>query len=145
MKQARLILCFCVALLALCLEVSAQTNMVNYGQNNGTNASTVVNFNNIYLPQQTFQLQFGPITNNPAAWGGGSYTTNGMTNAIAALWQVSIDPANSNWVTLAIMHPFGTNGEYDTFALPGATTNLYQRLLIVTTNPLPVGAWKPAP
>ena len=119
---------------------AGQTNLVNWGNNNGTNASSVVTYGNIYFPPQTFTIQFGAITNaNP----GGSYTTNGMTNFISCDWQFSMDGANSNWITFATMVPTLTNGCYLTFTLPAVSTNLYQRVLVRTTNSLPVGVWKP--
>lgn len=133
------------ALLALlALNSPAQTNLINYGQNNGTNAGTVVGFYNIYLPQQNFSFQYGAISNTPLAWGGGSYTTNGMTNAMAFLWQYSVDPYNSNWLTIGTANPYGTNGEFDNVTFQGQGITLYQRIVAVSTNPLPMGAWKTA-
>lgn len=118
----------------------AQTNLVDYGPNNGTNGSKVISLPNTYFPSQAFNIQFGNITNTPYP---GDWSTNGITNSIQVDWQISIDAANSNWVTLATFVPTGTNGSYARFTPLGVSTNIPQRVRVRTTNSLSVGVWTP--
>lgn len=118
------------------------TNMINYSQNNGTNAGIVVTLPNTYIPNGAFNVQFGAITNNPLAFGGGSYTTNGITNSVGALWEVSSDPAFGTFITIASINPFGTNGEFDRWTIVGTNATIYQRVVAFSTNSLPIGVWK---
>lgn len=136
----------CAILCVLCasaLKSAGQaTNLINYSQNNGSNAGVIVALPGIALPNATFNVQFGAISNNPNAYGGGSFMTNGMTNAIGAIYQVSTDPNFSTYLTVASLYPNGTNGEYDRWVLPYSSQTLYQRVIGVSTNSLPLGVWK---
>ena len=117
-------------------QASVVTNLVTYGNYNGTNFTSVIQLPGVYVPSPTFLSQFGAITNGGFS---GSYTTNGITNCITHIWQISIDGSNSNWVSLATFNPTGTNGEFDTWTPAPSGITLYQRVIAVTTNSLASG------
>ena len=89
------ILCFLLS--AFCLAASAATNLLSLTYVNGTNNGAAIAVTNVVFSRQEFIFQSLGITNAL----GGSYLTNGVTNAITINLQYSVDAANSNWITLA--------------------------------------------
>jgi len=125
-----------VALLFLC-GLSARagvTNLFNLAQTGGsvltTNNGNTFTVPGVYVPAQTFTFQSLGLTNAAA----GSYTTNGITNQLTINIQISVDGANSNWVTLASWSPSTTNAYVDTFKPQFNAITLPMRAQIVTSN-----------
>jgi hypothetical protein len=111
------------------------TNLYSLAYNNGTNGAGVYYASNVIVPLQKFTIQSLGITN--AAWSG-SYTTNGITNLLKVNIQYSVDPANSNWVTLATWAPGTTNATVELFSTNIGYINIPMRAQIVTTNSIGV-------
>lgn len=119
---------------AVAVTAAAQTttNLFPYGAVNGTNNGGWVIVSNVYIPTKTFLIQVGNITNAPTA---------SITNAITVQIQVSVDGANSNWVTVATYNPSSTNALTEKFIPTLSSIALAMRARIITTNSLPVGTY----
>ena len=143
MKTLRTIL-WCLVFGVWCLPASAAssstltTNLLSLSYNDGTNGAGVYYASNVIVPLQKFTMQSLGITN--AAWGG-SYTTNGITNLVKVNIQYSVDPANSNWITLATWAPNTTNASAELFSTNIGYINLPMRAQIVTTNSIGVSVF----
>ena len=117
------------------------TNLITYTFINGTNNGAAFIVPGIIIPQKSFLIQTGNITNAPVYVTNNGITYNLATNSIVYNLQLSIDPNNSNWVTIATFNPYGTNGEVDSFSPSFVTTSLPMRLQAVTTNPIPAATF----
>jgi hypothetical protein len=133
---------FCALSLMLVVFSSAgqSTNLYNYAPVSGISNTPAFSVISGIVTRPAFLFQSGPITNASS----GSFTTNGVTNAISFNIQFSVDANNSNWITLTNFNPFMTNGEVDAFApnFNQITVPLFMRLQIVTTNQLSAGAYR---
>jgi hypothetical protein len=132
------ILTLFISLVAL-IAPAGPTNLLSLTYVNGTNYGNVTWVSNVYVPKERFIMQSLGITNGGYS---GSYTTNGITNAITVYLQVSVDGSNTNWITLTSWKPSHTNAvveavndEFDRIALA-------LRAQIVTTNALGVSVFK---
>lgn len=106
------------------------TNLFNLASVTGTNAGNTFNVSGVFVPKQQFLFQSLGITNASS----GSYTTNGITNVIQVNVQISVDAANSNWVTLATWAPSTTNATVENFTPTFSSISLPMRAQIVTSN-----------
>ena len=137
------LLTIAIIVLAYALAHAQQTttNLIKYGETstyyiNGATNGFTVSASSATIPLRTFLINYGPITNaNP----GGSYTTNGITNAISGYWRASLDGVN--FITNATWHPTYTNGATDTYAPIANTLKVYYQFQLVTTNPVPIGVY----
>ena len=114
------------------LSCEAATNLLSLTYVNGTNNGAAVAVTNVVFPKQEFIFQTLGITNVY----GGSYLTNGVTNAIAINLQYSVDAANSNWITLATWTPDSTNALVEDYATSARRITLSVRAQVITTNAL---------
>ena len=121
------------------LAQSAPTNLVSLQYINGTNNGNVYYASNIYVPRQKFLFQTLGITNGGYA---GSYTTNGITNAVTVNIQISVDASNTNWVTLTTWTPNHTNAVVDSFDEELDRIALPIRAQVITTNAIGVSVFK---
>jgi len=111
------------------------TNLHSLAYVNGSVGGGVYYASNVIVPRQKFTFQSLGITNGGYS---GSYTTNGITNAITVNIQYSVDPANSNWITLATYTPTTTNGTVELISTNIGYIALPMRAQVVTTNSLGV-------
>lgn len=121
------------------------TNLFNLAQTGGTTLTTnngnTFLVGGIYIPSQQFTFQTLGLTNAAA----GSYLTNGITNQLTINIQISVDPGNSNWVTLASWAPSTTNAYVDSFKPTFNSITLPMRAQIVTSNSVGVGTFVTQP
>ena len=121
------------------LAQSAPTNLLSLQYIGGTSNGGVYYASNIYIPRQRFLFQTLGITNGGYA---GSYTTNGITNAVTVNIQISVDASNTNWVTLATWTPNHTNAVVDSFDEDLDLIALPIRAQVITTNAIGVSVFK---
>ena len=124
---------------AVSVRAATTTNLLSLTSVTGTNAGNTVTASGVSFPLRTFIFQSGPITNLAGSWGSGSYTTNGVTNAITRYWQVSLDAAN--WVNVYTNAPTTTNATVEQFTPVLSAQTVYYRVIAVTTNALPVATF----
>lgn len=117
----------------------APTNLVSLSYINGTNNGNVYYASNIYVPRQKYLFQSLGITNTGFS---GNYTTNGITNRITVNIQLSVDPANSNWVTLYTWTPSHTNAVVETYNEEFDRIALPIRAQVITTNSIGAAVFK---
>jgi len=130
-----LFLILCLLVLPSVLRADT-TNLFPTAAVNGTNNGGTFAVSNVYFPPQNFLFQIGAISN---AW------FSGVTNIVAINFQISVDAANTNWLTLATYHPSSTNGITEKFTGPtGAAciTTLVGRAQIVTSNSIQITTYK---
>jgi len=120
---------------AVSIQAASTTNLLDLQSVNGTNAGLTVSAAGVTMPLRTFIFQSGPITNVY----GGSWTTNGVTNAITRYWQASFDAAN--WVNLYTNAPANTNATVEQITPAQIQKTIYYRVIVVTTNPLPAATF----
>ena len=130
---------FLIAFLFANAVNGAPTNLVSLSYINGTNNGNVYYASNIYVPRQKFLFQTLGITNGGYA---GSYTTNGITNAVRVNIQISVDASNTNWVTLTTWTPNHTNAVVDSFDEDLDLIALPIRAQVITTNAIGVSVFK---
>lgn len=129
-------------LAAICLPLVSDGATLLLNTNvSGTAASLAYPVQNVYMSPQSFLFTSGGITNLQALQtnvvNGVTNIVNLITNAIAINIQYSVDPNNSNWITQATWNPNTTNsGEADNPQYNFNAITLYQRVQLVTTNPL---------
>lgn len=118
------------AIFALLLVLSATvparagtTNLLNLQVVNGTNNGATFSASGIYIPPQKFLFQNLGLTN-----------VNGNTSVLTINVQISVDAANSNWVTLATYTPSITNAQVDSFNPTFNAVTLPMRAQVITTN-----------
>jgi hypothetical protein len=134
-RMKKLLCIWCLVFGIWCLPASAAstnvvTNLFSLAYNNGTNAGGVYYVSNVIVPLQSWLIQSLGITNV----GSGSYTTNGITNVLRVNLQWSVDPANSNWVTIGSWTPSTTNATVESWNTNIGYLALPIRAQIVTTN-----------
>jgi hypothetical protein len=127
-----ILILFALVMMAEVTAPAQTTNLSAYGPVNGTNNGGWITVSNVYIPTKSFLIQYGNITNAPAA---------NITNAITVQIQVSVDGANSNWVTVATYNPSSTNALTEKFVPTLSSITLAMRARIITTNSLPVGTF----
>jgi hypothetical protein len=144
MKRNPILALFLLLVILFSASFSARagvTNLFNLGQTGGstltTNNGNTFSVPGIYIPPQKFTFQSLGLTNAVA----GSYLTNGITNQLSINIQVSVDAANSNWVTLATWTPSSTNAYVDTFNPTFNAITLPMRAQIVTSNSVGVATF----
>ena len=113
-------------------SVSTTTNLLNLTTVIGTNNGTSVALTGVWLPPRTFIFQHTGITNLNGTWGSGSFTTNGVTNAIVRYVQISLD--NVNWTSIYTNVPSSTNASLETVTPSFNDQSIYIRVQTVTTN-----------
>jgi hypothetical protein len=130
-----------VCILSVASAPGGTTNLFNLAQTGGsvitTNNGNTFQVAGIYVPPQKFTFQSLGLTNAVAT----SYLTNGITNQLTINIQISVDGANSNWVTLASWTPSTTNAYVDSFNPSFNAITLPMRAQIVTSNSVGVGTF----
>lgn len=98
----------------------------------------------VRVPLQTFYLQSGQITNAPAyatnIVGGVTNVVNVNTNVVKASWQLTLD--GTNWVTITNLYRSSTNAGIDTYAVQINSLTVTQRVVVTTSNSIPVGVFR---
>lgn len=123
---------FAIAFLFVHLAQGSPTNLVSLQYISGTSNAGVYYASNIYIPRQKFLFQSLGITN------GGSTATQRLTVNI----QVSIDPSNTNWVTLHTWNPTTTNATVESFGDDLDRIALPIRAQVITTNAIGAAVFK---
>ena len=114
------------------------TNLLSLTYVNGTSGGGVYYSTNTFVAVQKFTIQSLGITNGGYS---GNYTTNGVTNCIVVNLQFSVDPANSNWVTLATWSPSTTNATVESVSQDVGSFAIPMRMQVITTNALGVAVF----
>jgi len=136
----KILVTFAIAVaFAVQIKAASTTNLLDLQSVTGTNAGKTVTAAGVTMPMRTFIFQSGPITNLAGAWGSGSYTTNGVTNAITRYWQASFDA--SNWVNIYTNAPSTTNATVEQISPQAIQQTIYYRVIVVTTNALPAATF----
>ena len=130
---------FTILILGFCFASEAATNLVSLQYIGGTSNAGVYYASNIFIPKQRFIFQSLGITNGGYS---GSYTTNGITNSLIVNIQLSIDPSNTNWVTLATWSPTTTNAAVETLDEEFTRIALPIRAQVITTNAIGAAVFK---
>jgi len=139
LKLAISALCFLLSILCATAQVNignttfAVSNLATYGFVNTTNNSSVLYRSATVFKPPQFAYQFGEITNVAS----GSYTTNGITNAIKFVLQQTLD--GTNFSNIATNPATGTNGDIITFTPALYNITIGYRVQVLTSNSLPAG------
>lgn len=128
-----------IAMFFVHLAQGAPTNLVSLQYISGTSNGGVYYASNIYIPRQKFLFQSLGITNGGF---GGNYTTNGITNRVTVNIQLSIDPSNTNWMTLYTWTPNHTNPVVESFDEELDRIALPIRAQVITTNAIGAAVFK---